>query len=391
MSGAVIVLLAVTALLFVLPLSPKSNETISGSALLAFFLMLIGAQVMAARRTTGIDRFVWIALLVTDLVLFALFSVDSGTDTYLPTREALPVAFLLGPVAALEGVVLLLILARRVVRETARVALAADAAWLSIAALAVLWPTVGNPVLHIGADRLTVATILSQGLVASTLAGTLAALILRTEAGARRSMVDVGIGIVAIRAGSAIFYWGWLGDGVEFGSRAEFLVLLSIAAMIWTALRAPHAAELVRGTNPEVGGLLAASWIPIVFVVASLWIQSFELDGHWAVLIGVASVVLLLRLSVELRQSGRLRDELHELATTDALTRLPNRVSLEAEVDTTGEAMTTVMIIDLDRFKTVNDQLGMEVGDELLRQVAGRLREVLDDEWMLARVGAGST
>ena len=165
MLSSAIGVLVVTAVLFALPLSAESNEAISGSALLLVWLTLVAAHVLAARRTAGIDRFVWIAFLVTDVVLFVLFTIDSGTDTYLPTREALPIAFLLGPVGALEGVVGLLILARRVVRQTSRVALAADSAWLSIAALAILWPTVVDPVLHIGADRVTVSTILLQGVV----------------------------------------------------------------------------------------------------------------------------------------------------------------------------------------------------------------------------------
>ena len=387
MLKAVIGILAVTAILFMLPLSQGSNEVISVAALLVLFLSLEVAQVMAARRTRGIDRFVWIAFVVTDVLLFLAFSIDTSTDAYLPTREALPIPFLLAPLSAIASILLLLILARRVVRDTNWVALAADAVWLSIAATVILWPTVLDPVLHLGADRVTIATILLQGLVVSALAGTFGALILRSAPGTRWSMVETGIGIVAIRAAVAVFNWGWVRDGIELGSRMDFLALTLTAAMTWTALRAPEAARRLRGANPEVRELLAASWIPIVVFVASLSVQTIGSDGHEAALIVAASVVLFARLSVELRQSGRLREALHDLASTDALTRLPNRMTLEGAVQAAGETMTAVMIIDLDRFKIVNDQLGLEVGDELLRQVAGRLREALDDTWLLARVG----
>jgi len=80
-------------------------------------------------------------------------------------------------------------------------------------------------------------------------------------------------------------------------------------------------------------------------------------------------------------------------ARHDVLTKLPNRATFterlaeavsDADTDGTGFA---VLFLDLDRFKLVNDTLGHAAGDELLRQVAGRMRAEVREADTLARLG----
>ena len=73
------------------------------------------------------------------------------------------------------------------------------------------------------------------------------------------------------------------------------------------------------------------------------------------------------------------KSELERQATIDELTGLPNRRSLDAELrrqiaraERSGRRFSVVMV-DIDRFKTINDHHGHSVGDEALRRVAGRL------------------
>lgn len=94
-------------------------------------------------------------------------------------------------------------------------------------------------------------------------------------------------------------------------------------------------------------------------------------------------------ISSQLATEQRLR----HLATHDALTGLPNRPLLSdrlrmaiAQARRTGRGF-TVLALDLDGFKKVNDALGHGVGDELLRVAGRRLRETLRDVDTLARVG----
>jgi diguanylate cyclase (GGDEF)-like protein len=87
------------------------------------------------------------------------------------------------------------------------------------------------------------------------------------------------------------------------------------------------------------------------------------------------------------------RDELSHLALHDQLTGLPNRALF---IEQLGHAVArsrrrgspvSVLFLDLDGFKAVNDTFGHEAGDEVLVGVADRLRRTLRDEDMIARLG----
>ena len=89
----------------------------------------------------------------------------------------------------------------------------------------------------------------------------------------------------------------------------------------------------------------------------------------------------------------RAESQLTHQATHDALTGLPNRVLLEdrlqqacARLRGDREAV-SVLFIDLDQFKSVNDTFGHHVGDQVLVEIAGRLRQVVRSVDTVARLG----
>ncbi len=103
--------------------------------------------------------------------------------------------------------------------------------------------------------------------------------------------------------------------------------------------------------------------------------------------------------SLELRVEQRTREleianqKLEKLALHDALTNLPNRFCIQdnlhrgiAEAKLTGSPFTVIMM-DLDRFKEINDTLGHDSGDQLLVDVGRRLQKVLRPTDLIGRLG----
>jgi diguanylate cyclase (GGDEF)-like protein len=93
-------------------------------------------------------------------------------------------------------------------------------------------------------------------------------------------------------------------------------------------------------------------------------------------------------------RSAQVSVEKRHLALHDSLTGLPNRAYFQQEASEHIEALdprhavAALVVLDIDDFKEVNDALGHDAGDELLCQVAVRLREAVGESGFLSRLGA---
>jgi diguanylate cyclase (GGDEF)-like protein/PAS domain S-box-containing protein len=87
----------------------------------------------------------------------------------------------------------------------------------------------------------------------------------------------------------------------------------------------------------------------------------------------------------------RMREELTVRATTDPLTGVANREAVSTALDEAlaepGDTLTAVVFVDLDGFKPINDTHGHDVGDELLRLTAARLRAAVRPDDVVGRIG----
>ena len=152
-----------------------------------------------------------------------------------------------------------------------------------------------------------------------------------------------------------------------------------------------------RGTQTVAS--LQTSYPDIPLVIVSAWedeaislrsvkagAQDYLVKGH----IDGANLHRVIRYAIERK---RTELELVRLAHFDQLTSLPNRTLLRERVDhaiaramRSGSGVAT-LILDMDRFKEINDMLGHEIGDKLLVEAARRIRASVRDQDTVARLG----
>jgi len=108
---------------------------------------------------------------------------------------------------------------------------------------------------------------------------------------------------------------------------------------------------------------------------------------------GNGNVTMLLGITRDTTERKNNEEKIRYLANFDSLTGLPNRTQLDLQIKNLlslakrNQKEITVMFLDLDRFKEINDTLGHSIGDQLLIQSSVRLQSLLREEDMVARLG----
>ena len=149
--------------------------------------------------------------------------------------------------------------------------------------------------------------------------------------------------------------------------------------------------SLVQKAKEAVMPVMSAQLFSALLTMISVYVA---VDVGTAGIIMVALVLLIFQYLVgELLKSKQRGDQLQRVATTDELTGLANRERFRARLDQriatarANDESFGVMLLDLDRFKEVNDTLGHHFGDELLRDLGPRLAQAIGPEGLVARLG----
>ena len=207
----------------------------------------------------------------------------------------------------------------------------------------------------------------------------------------RARLLEAAALFLVLVLGTMIVFGVWL----DHGERRYPLVFFLLPIILWAVLRFRIA-----------GAANAVFLISLIAVVGSLGGDGpFVRDNvHESLVLLQLFIVVLagtaLSLGAVLTERTRMAEklaqsnaELHALAFNDPLTGLPNRRTLIDRLEQAEHLAlrhhkrAALLFLDLDKFKRINDSLGHEVGDSLLKSMAGRLRSAIREVDSVCRLG----
>jgi diguanylate cyclase (GGDEF)-like protein len=346
---------------------------------------------VAARWATARDgRTVWL-LVVGGVASYALASVLWNTWLeYLPHPPSPSIADMLWKACYLLIACAVIGAGSRNVRRGATLRFWLDAMVAGTATAAITLAFVLPPLAHSAGSYATVSNDFQYPIADSVL------LVLAVSVVATRGWhLDRRWGMILatiwlLLAADCIWTLGII-NGATTGSSADVLVYLLVFGCAALAVWQPAKAARPTGA-PQWATLI----LPLIFMLVSptiLVIDHFSRVALSAFILTMISLVAaVLRLALAMRDMVELRDIRH-VAMTDELTQLPNRreFNLRLREATAALAMNggsvTAMMLDLDNFKQLNDTLGHDAGDELLRMIGPRLKRATQPGDVVARLG----
>jgi diguanylate cyclase (GGDEF)-like protein len=198
----------------------------------------------------------------------------------------------------------------------------------------------------------------------------------------RRGLL-LAIGVCIYAATDFIFLWQNLNMNYVFGSLVDYGWLLAFIVISESAWHSGTDNSAKNGVNPiliTISVFLSATLLALLAIAP----DNFP---HFILIPAIGTLALaFIRMSIALHQARNIGQE-RFLARTDELTTLPNRRRLISEIQDFAVRTGSLLLLDLDGFKPVNDSYGHEVGDKVLQQVAQRFSRALPSNALLARLG----
>jgi diguanylate cyclase (GGDEF)-like protein len=336
----------------------------------------------ALRRTASGHRLGWLLLLAgqASLLVSTTLTFASGGLLRAPVR-----------VLGVAGYLLLLAAAMTLVLNHGRnnLGVVIDTAIAALAAGGVLWTLVFRP--HLPAGSTHGVGRLGLLLIILCLLATLGAVI-------QLDRIRPGSALAEL-IGAVLFA---LGGNVQFAIEPDEAArggMFFIAAYLCLGLFGlnPKAQALLTAAPPRPERLsivrLVLLGVAITITPALLGVQLLaggERDGLLLLVSPAAiTVLVVVRIGQLTAQRDRAEHALQLQATHDALTGLPNRREFHTQLERLSRTRRrpAILFCDLDRFKAINDRYGHAGGDELLSQVAQRLRNSVRAEDVVCRYG----
>ena len=191
------------------------------------------------------------------------------------------------------------------------------------------------------------------------------------------------VGVCTYAITDFIFLWQNLNTTYVFGSLVDYGWLLAFVVISESTWHSGTDNTVKNGVSPiliTISVFLSATLLALLAI-------SPDNFPHFILIPAIGTLALaFIRMSIALNQARNIGHE-RVLARTDELTTLPNRRRLISEIQSFALRTGSLLLLDLDGFKPVNDSYGHEVGDKVLQQVAQRFNRALPSSALLARLG----
>jgi diguanylate cyclase (GGDEF)-like protein len=191
------------------------------------------------------------------------------------------------------------------------------------------------------------------------------------------------VGVVIYTATDFLFLWQNLNLSYEFGSLIDYGWLIGFVVIAESCWHRATDNKSKGGVSPvliTISVFLSATFLALLAIAP----DNFP---HFVLIPAIGTLLLaFVRMSIALNQARNIGHE-KILARTDELTMLPNRRRFISEIQNFAVREGSLLLMDLDGFKPVNDTYGHEMGDRVLQQVAQRFNRALPSGALLARLG----